>query len=299
LIQLYIIGVFTSFTLGQTGMVRHWNRALRTERDSTERHRMVRSRSINAFGATLAALVLVIVIATKFTKGAYLVLIAMPLLYLLMRAINRHYTHVSSELTVEPDVGLILPARNHVVVLVSKLHKPTMRALAYARATRPDTLTALTVNVDNEETRGLLAEWERHDLPVKLTVLESPFREVTTPVVDFVRNLRTKRPNDIVSVFIPEYVVGHWWEHVLHNQSALRLKGRLLFQPGVMVTSVPWQLASSQLRADAETVVTATSLPRHGRGPAVYADPPAPPVTDSTPPAEATEPGEPRIPSPS
>ena len=105
----------------------------------------------------------------------------------------------------------MLPARNHVVVLVSKLHKPTMRALAYARATRPDTLTALTVNVDDEETRALLAEWERRDLPVKLTVLESPFREVTTPVVDYVRNLGTKRPNDIVSVFIPEYVVGHWW----------------------------------------------------------------------------------------
>ena len=94
LIQLYIIGVFTSFTLGQTGMVRHWNRALRTERDSAERHRMIRSRAINAFGASLAGLVLVIVIATKFTKGAYLVLIAMPLLYLLMRAINRHYTQV-------------------------------------------------------------------------------------------------------------------------------------------------------------------------------------------------------------
>jgi hypothetical protein len=300
LIQLYIIGVFTSFTLGQTGMVRHWNRALRTERDPAERHRMLRSRAINAFGASLAALVLVIVIITKFTKGAYLVLIAMPLLYLLMRAINRHYTHVSSELTADQR-GLMLPARNHVVVLVSKLHKPTMRALAYARATRPDTLTALTVNVDDEETRALLAEWERRDLPVKLTVLESPFREVTTPVVDYVRNLRTKRPNDIVSVFIPEYVVGHWWEHLLHNQSALRLKGRLLFQPGVMVTSVPWQLASSALRADAETVVTATSLPRHGRGPSIYTDEAAAgPMVEAPRPAEPqrpAEPDEPRIPS--
>jgi hypothetical protein len=169
-----------------------------------------------------------------------------------------------------------------------------MRALAYARATRPDTLTALTVNVDDEETRTLLAEWERQDLPVKLTVLESPFREVTTPIVDYVRNLRAKRPNDVVSVFIPEYVVGHWWEHVLHNQSALRLKTRLLFQPGVMVTSVPWQLASSQLRVESETVGTRTSLPRHGRAADIYTDNAAGPATE---PARPAEPDEPRIPS--
>lgn len=241
LIQLYIIGVFTSFTLGQTGMVRHWNRTLRSERDPQERRRIARSRVINGFGASLSGVVLVIVIVTKFTKGAYLVLIAMPILYLLMRAINTHYTRVSNEL-ISDDVGLVLPARNHVIVLVSKVHKPTLRALAYARATRPDTLTALTVNIEDEETRRLLAEWERHDLPVRLTVLESPYREITRPIVDYIKDLRSDRPRDVVSVFIPEYVVGHWWEQLLHNQSALRLKGRLLFQPGVMVTSVPWQL---------------------------------------------------------
>ncbi len=251
LIQLYIIGVFTSFTLGQIGMVRHWNRTLRTERDSVVRRRIFRSRAINATGATMSGLVLVIVIVTKFTKGAYLVLIAMPILYLVMRAIHRHYTRVGEELVPEGP-GLLLPARNHVVVLVSKVHKPTLRALAYARATRPDTLTALTVNVDDTETRALLAEWEKHNLPVKLTVLESPFREVTTPVVEYVRQLRRNRPGDVVTVFVPEYVVGHWWEHLLHNQSALRLKTRLRFQPGVMVTSVPWQLASSQLRVESE-----------------------------------------------
>jgi amino acid transporter len=252
LIQLYIIGVFTSFTLGQSGMVRHWNRLLRTERDPMERRRMFRSRAINAFGASFAGLVLVIVVLTKFTKGAYLVIIAMPILYALMRAINRHYTRTSRELT--PDQpGLVLPPRNHVVVLVSKVHKPTLRALAFARATRPDTLTALTVSVDPEETRALLAEWERYDLPVKLTVVESPFRDVTPPALDYIRLLRREHPGDVVNVFIPEYVVGRWWEHLLHNQSALRLKGRLLFQPGVMVTSVPWQLDSSGRHVAAET----------------------------------------------
>jgi hypothetical protein len=244
LIQLYIIGVFTSFTLGQSGMVRHWNRAMRTQRDPAERRRIVRSRAINAFGASFAGVVLVIVILTKFTKGAYLVLIAMPILYAIMRGINKHYTRVAAELSTD-DVGLVLPARNHVVVLVSKVHKPTLRALAFARATRPDTLTALTVNIDDDATRALLAEWERHDLPIKLTVLESPYREVTKPIIGYIKQLRADRPRDVVNVFIPEYVVGHWWEQLLHNQSALRLKGRLLFQQGVMVTSVPWQLDST------------------------------------------------------
>ena len=249
LIQLYIIGVFTSFTLGQSGMVRHWNRLMRTEADSGERSRIRRSRAINAFGATLAGVVLVIVIITKFTKGAYLVLIAMPILYATMRGIHKHYTRVAEELATD-DIGLTLPARNHVVVLVSKVHKPTLRALAFARATRPDTLTALTVNVDDEDTRRLQADWEARDLPVPLTVVESPYREVTRPIIDYIHSLRQDRPRDVVSVFIPEYVVGRWWEQLLHNQSALRLKGRLLFQPGVMVTSVPWQLDSTDGAGD-------------------------------------------------
>ncbi|WP_143168195.1 APC family permease [Jatrophihabitans endophyticus] len=263
LIQLYIIGVFTSFTLGQSGMVRHWNRLLRTERDPRERARVKRSRLINGFGATLCAIVLVIVVLTKFTKGAYLVLIAMPILYVIMRAINKHYARVADELATE-DTGLLMPSRNHVIVLVSKVHKPTLRALAFAKATRPDTLTALTVNIDDETTRALQAEWERHDLPVALTVVESPFREITRPVLDYIKKLRADRPRDVVSVFIPEYVVGKWWEQLLHNQSALRLKGRLLFQPGVMVTSVPWQLESSATKAKRPIPPDGPAAPRTG-----------------------------------
>jgi hypothetical protein len=106
--------------------------------------------------------------------------------------------------------------------------------------------TSLTVNVDEKDTRALAAEWERRALPVSLTVVDSPFREITRPIIDYVKDLRRKSPRDVVTVFIPEYVVGRWWEHLLHNQSALRLKGRLLFEPGIMVTSVPWQLESSE-----------------------------------------------------
>jgi hypothetical protein len=145
---------------------------------------------------------------------------------------------------------MILPARVHVIVLVSKIHKPTLRALAYARATRPTVLEAVTVDVDHEDTMRLQEEWEREGIPVTLKILASPYREITRPILDYVRDLRSDSPNDLVTVYIPEYVVGHWWEQLLHNQSALRLKSRLLFTPGVMVTSVPWQLQSSELVAD-------------------------------------------------
>ena len=242
LIQLYIVGVFVSFTLSQAGMIRHWNRHLRTERDPEARRRMFRSRAINAFGMAMTGTVLVIVLLTKFLLGAWIAIAAMAVIYVLMLAIRRHYDRIAAEL--EPtEVRGVLPARNHAIVLVSKLHQPTLRAIAYARATRPDTLTAVTVNVDEKDTRQLQQEWERREIPVPLTVVDSPYREITRPILSFVANTRRESPRDVVTVFIPEYVVGHWWENLLHNQSALRLKGRLLFEPGVMVTSVPWQLA--------------------------------------------------------
>ncbi|WP_433336073.1 APC family permease [Spirillospora sp. CA-294931] len=244
LIQLYIVGVFVSFTLSQIGMVRHWNRHLATEADPAARRHMQRSRIINAIGGSTTGFVLVVVLITKFTHGAYIVCIAMPLIFLLMKGIKRHYDRVAAEL-VPTGEDVALPARNHAIVLVSKIHKPTLRAVAYARATRPSTLEAVTVAVDSEESGRLQRDWDALDLPVPLKILDSPYREVTRPVLDYVKGVRRKSPRDVVTVFLPEYVVGHWWEHLLHNQSALRLKGRLLFQAGVMVTSVPWQLASS------------------------------------------------------
>jgi amino acid transporter len=244
LIQLYIIGVFTSFSIGQWGMVRHWHRLLKTERDAQVRRQIRRSQVINTVGGSLTSVVLVIIILTKFTHGAYLVIVAMPLIFLLMKSINRHYSNVSAQLVPDSDVRM-LPSKVHAIVLASKVHKPTLRALAFARATRPDVLTALTVNVDDAETRALQADWERYDVPVPLTVLESPYREITRPVLDYVKAIRRDSPREIVVVFVPQYVVGHWWENVLHNQSALRLRARLQFMPGVMITTVPWQLESS------------------------------------------------------
>jgi amino acid transporter len=249
LIQLYIVGVFVSFTLSQIGMVRHWTRLLRTETDSAVRRHMMRSRVINTVGFVCTGTVLVVVVITKFLAGAWIAILAMGGLFVLMKAIHRHYNTVSQELEQQAEEqgdDMVLPSRNHAVVLVSKLHLPTKRALAYARATRPDVLEAITVSVDDAETRELVHQWEDSDISVPLKVIASPYREITRPVLDYVKRVSKESPRTVVTVFIPEYVVGHWWEQVLHNQSALRLKGRLLFEPNVMVTSVPWQLSSSE-----------------------------------------------------
>lgn len=248
LIQLYIVGVFVSFTLSQTGMVRHWTRLLRTETDPKARRRMMRSRVINAIGLALTGAVLIVVLLTKFTAGAWIAILAMVILFVLMKAIHHHYASVQRELDLADDADAVLPSRTHSIVLVSTLHMATKRALLYARATRPDALEAITVNVDDRDTRRLVSEWEDSDLRVPLKVIASPYREITRPVIEYVRRIRRESPRDVITVFIPEYVVGHWWEHILHNQSALRLKTRLLFEPGVMVTSVPWQLSSSDRR---------------------------------------------------
>ncbi|GAA1755550.1 APC family permease [Nostocoides vanveenii] len=246
LIQLYIVGVFVSFTTSQIGMIRHWNRHLRLASDPRQRAHMQRSRVINFVGAVMSGTVLLVVLATKFIHGAGYAIAAMAVLFLMMMAIRRHYDAVSKELDIVSQSDQMLPSRVHALVLVSRLHRPTLRAVAYARASRPHTLEAITVNVDPAETRALQEEWEARGIPVPLKALDSPYREIVNPIVDYVKGIRRESPREIVVVYIPEYVVGHWYEQILHNQSALRLRARLHFTPGVLVASVPWQLRSSE-----------------------------------------------------
>ena len=244
LIQLYIVGVFVAFTVSQLGMIRHWTRELRTETDARERLRMMRSRAINSFGLFMTASVLVVVLVTKFLAGAWIAILAMGTFFMIMKSIRRHYDSVGKELEVRDDDQL-LPTRVHAIVLVSKVHKPTMRALAYAKASRPNVLEAVMVATDPKERDAIVDEWDRRGIDVPLKILDSPYREIIRPVVDYARAIRASQPRGVVAVFIPEYVVGRWWEQLLHNQTALRLKTRLLFTPGVMMTSVPYQLRSS------------------------------------------------------
>ncbi len=244
LIQLYIVGVFVSFTASQTGMVVHWNRLLRESDDPIANGKMRMSRAINALGLTVTGVVLVVVLITKFTHGAWIAILAMAVVYAIMLGIRRHYDAVAEELAVVDD-DEVLPTRVHAIVLVTQLHKPTLRALAYAQALRPNELEAVVVDTDHAAVSRLMEEWDERGIDIPLRVVHSPYRKAVGPVIDYVRSVRKAHPRGVVSVYVPEYVVGHWWERLLHNQGAFRFKTALLFQPGVVITSVPYQLRST------------------------------------------------------
>jgi len=247
LIQLYILGVFLSFTLSQLGMVRHWSR-------NGEQRMQRRKQAINAAGAAVTGIVFVIVLVTKFAEGAWIVVLAAPILFATMKAIERHYDYVAQELTPTAS-GVVLPGRIHVVVLISNLQAPALRALAFAQATSPASLRAVKVATEGVED-PLTDEWQERGMPIPLVIIESPFRETVRPIRRYVRQLRRENPGDVISIVIPEYLVAHWWQNLLHNQTALRLKGRLLFEPFVTVTSVPWVLGAPNGVSSAELVAS-------------------------------------------
>ncbi|MFD3727804.1 APC family permease [Streptomyces sp. NPDC058671] len=246
LIQLYILGVFVSFTLSQAGMVKHWRRELATPAGADKRHAIHRRLAINAFGACLTAVVLVIVLITKFTHGAWLVVLAMPVLFAGMKGVRRHYDAVAAEVAVGPHERPRALAEHHVLVLIASVNAPSLRALSYAKTLRPSSLTAVTVAEDPAEAEVLRATWEARGIDVPLRVLNSPYRSIVQPVLRHVREAPERTGDAVISVVIPEYVVGHWWEQPLHNQSALRLKARLLFMRNVVVIDVPYRLASAR-----------------------------------------------------
>jgi len=234
LIQLYILGVFLSFTLSQAGMVRHWAREI--ERHPGGARALRRKQAVNAAGAAATALVFVIVLVTKFAHGAWIVVLAAPALFALMKSISRHYRSIAGRLAPGAS-GVPLPSRVHAVVLVSNLLTPALQALAFAQAMAPASLRAVTALAEGDD--SLPRDWDERGIPVPLVVLESPYRETVRPIRRYIRRLRRENPGDVISVIVPEYVVKHWWEYVLHNQTALRLKSVLRFEPAVTITSVP------------------------------------------------------------
>ncbi|WP_103062082.1 APC family permease [Actinomyces qiguomingii] len=243
LIQLYIVGVFICFTLSQMGMLRHWNRQLSTATDPVGRRRMRRSRLINGMGVVGTGAVLVIVLLTEFTRGVWIAVAVIALLYLVMTGIHSHYRRFGDQVAIDDSSdALPAPAHVHAIVLVSRLHRPALRALTYALSTQPRSIEAVTVDTGDGVAQGLLDDWEHAELPVPLTILDSPYRDVTGPIVSYVRSLRRESPRDLVVVFLPEYLVRHWWQRALHNRTALPLKAALLLTPGVVVASVPWRL---------------------------------------------------------
>ncbi|HST72202.1 APC family permease [Kocuria rosea] len=246
LIQLYIVGVFVSFTLTQAGMLRHWARVGRLRRHHGDRRELLVRRAVALVAFVQCAAVLVVVLVTKLTQGAWITIVALAALGAVMWGIRRHYDAVDAELALEPDSPVrALPSRVHAIIYVSSVRKPLMRALAYARASRPSTLEAVVVDTNAAATQRILAEWQRLEIPVPVTVLNSPYRDTIGPLVDHVRGVRRKSPRDLVVVYLPEYVVHRRWERLLHNQAIRPLRARLHQERGVMTASVPWHLSTA------------------------------------------------------
>ncbi|NYD74739.1 amino acid transporter [Leifsonia soli] len=247
LIQLYIIGVFVSFTLGQSGMVKHWITLLRSGgQTGRERTGIIRSLCINAFGACLTAIVLIVVTITKFTHGAYLVFIFMPILWFLMLGVNRYYRDVEKEVEVDP-VTTFGSVGDHAIVLIGKMQKPALKALDYAIAARHDSIEAVHVSIDEEATQKLQRQWVDQNIHVPLTIIESPYREFGVPLIKYLKHRREEHGSEVVTVYLPQYIVGHWWEALLHNHRARRISKQLMLCHGVTVALVPWLLDSSSL----------------------------------------------------
>ena len=233
LIPLYAVGVFCGFTLSQLGMVRH--------------HRTVREPGwkvgavVNAIGATATFVVLAVVVVSKFAIGAWIPAVLIPLIVLVLKRIHRHYEHLRDVLRVEP--GASIARHSHtVVILVGNVNRGVLKAVAYARSMRPDRLIAVSVVASAEEERRIQDEWDAFDLPVDLRTVFSPFRDLTGPVLAAIDDIDADRPDDVVTVVIPEFVVERWWDQALHNQSALMIRARLRQRPNTAILSVPVQV---------------------------------------------------------
>ena len=231
LVPLFAVGLFASFTLSQAGMVvHHWRL-----REPGWR----RGLAINVVGAATTAMVLVIVIVSKFTAGAWIPVVVIPLIVATFVAIHRHYSQLERSIALPPGDGAV-GLRHTVVVLVGRLHRGVPVAVAYARSLHPEHLVAVTVTTDDVDVDRVRAEWASHRFDVPLEVVESPYRDLTQPVMDYLDELDARWDDDTITVIIPEVVVHRWYHHLLHNQSALALKARLLYRDNTVVTSVPW-----------------------------------------------------------
>lgn len=244
LIQLYIIGVFVSFTLGQTGMVVHWLRELK--KPGSDRGAIWRGLIINAVGAAMTAVVLLVVTITKFTHGAWLVFLMMPVLFLLMLGVNRYYRDVAKEIEVDP-VTTFGSQGDHAIVLVGNMQKPVLKALDYAIAARHESLEAVHVSLDDAQTKQLKKDWVRMNIQVPLRVLSSPYRDLSHPLIQYVKSRREEHGSEVTTIYMPQYIVGHWWEGLLHNHKARRVRQKLMMVHGVTIALVPWLLDSSEL----------------------------------------------------
>ncbi len=251
LIPLYAIGVFLSFTLSQGGMARRWWKIghLRPGEEIKERGSTLRFENnwqakmvINGLGSVLTAIVMMVFAVTKFRDGAYVVLIIIPLLIFFLSAIHRHYRSLAAHLSLEDYGAPARLARHRIILPVSGVHRGSLAALRYARALSPD-VTAVHVSVDPEQAEKLRQKWEKWGDGVRLVILESPYRLLMEPLLDYIEEIaRDRQPNETITIIVPQFVPKHWYHNLLHTQTALILRLALLFKPGIVITDVPYQV---------------------------------------------------------
>ncbi|MDY3049026.1 MAG: amino acid permease [Rothia sp. (in: high G+C Gram-positive bacteria)] len=247
LIQMYIVGAFTALTLTQSAVLKDRYKAFRLTLKAQARRELLLDLAITLIGTLVSLTVLLVIVFTKFTQGAWLTLLLVSTLTALMTKTKKHYLGVDQQLALPTDPnGLAavraLPSRVHALIYVEKVRKPALRALAYARASRPSSIEVLMVNVDPHRTQQNLETWKELNLPADLRVLDSPFRDPAGTIVDYVQAMKQKSPRDVLVIYLPEYLVAHWWQALLHRRTVHKLTRRLKRESGVVIASVPWPL---------------------------------------------------------
>ncbi|HNP71731.1 MAG TPA: APC family permease [Kouleothrix sp.] len=234
LLHLYAVGVFLSFTLSQFGMVQRWRR-IRTPG-------WQRSAAINLLGSLVTGTVLVVIASTKFLEGAWAVLLLIPIMVVALRSINSHYKAVARQLSLA-DAPMPSEVKRHTaLVLISGVHRGVVPALQYALSIAPDNVTAVYVDLEPEATAKLREKWKRWGSGIPLTILSSPYRSLVRPLMAYIDEIDAQYDDDVLTIVMPEFIPSKWWQHLLHNQTALLIKATLLFSKGKIVTSVPYRL---------------------------------------------------------
>ncbi|MDF3016711.1 MAG: hypothetical protein K0R44_1936, partial [Thermomicrobiales bacterium] len=232
MIPLYAVGVFTAFTLSQGGMVMRW---LRLREPGWQG-----GLAINIVGVVTTGVVALVVGLTNFTKGAWIVLLLIPLLIMVFRAIHRHYERAAGELAAQTPLKSE-EIEHTVIVPVAAVNRVARQTLAYARSISPN-VTAVFITDDDAEIEQMRESWKALGSDIPMVIIESPYRSLVGPLLSYLDEIDRQRPDDTLTVVLPEFIARHWWEQILHNQTALRIKAALLFRPGTVVTSVPYHL---------------------------------------------------------
>ena len=247
IVHMFIVGVFTAIVLSQRAMIEWTTAKLNLATDPRERWTLQWRRILHMVASVVAIGVLAVTAVFNFANGAWIAIVLIVLVVVMMHSIKRHYSAVKADISLDAGAKApSLPSATHGIVLVAQLHRPALHALAYAKAARHSTLKAVTVQIDRGASVALQRRWAAMDLGAPLVVLDSPYRDLVGPMLEYVKNMHHASPREAVFVYVPEYIVGRWWEQLLHNRATARLRAQLLNVPNVVVSAVPWMLESAR-----------------------------------------------------